>query len=95
MNSAFLSSELSRNLEFRLNFECTINGITQESIYHESLRRSGIKVDTGAHGILIPLKTLGWLQSDIDLLVEWYLMNDRSSFTVIHGVESSNKITNA
>ena len=53
----FLEITLTKSLEFRCDFKSDIYGIHGESIFYPSIRQSGIKIDTGAHGILIPLKT--------------------------------------
>ncbi len=54
----YILAKLSSRKEFRVDFMCTINGRESDSIFEDEIRRSGIKIDTGANGTLIPLKTL-------------------------------------
>ena len=60
----FLEITLTKSLEFRCDFKSDIYGIHGESTFYPSIRQSGIKIDTGAHGILIPLRTLCWTVSE-------------------------------
>lgn len=69
MSKGFIYSELSRRQGFRLNFKCKIRNISMESVYNEDIPHSGIKIDTGANGLLIPLQTLGWSSVKIEELV--------------------------
>ena len=73
----YITSILSTKNEFRADFECSINNIIRSSKYVGNKNRSGIKIDTGAANILIPLKTLGWLDEDIDKLKLDYVKNHR------------------
>ena len=89
----FLKLFLSNSLEFRADFEATIYGIHSRSVYFPFIKQTGIKIDTGAHGILIPLKTLGWDPNEIEKFVNAN-MHDKSKLSVLHGVESTNSLSN-
>ncbi|MBR1669299.1 MAG: hypothetical protein IJ695_01205 [Butyrivibrio sp.] len=91
----FLEIELTKSLEFRCDFKSDIYGIHGESIFFPSIRQSGIKIDTGAHGILIPLRTLCWTDSQIKKLLDDAVKHSRKSLSVINGVESVNNISSA
>lgn len=90
----FLKLYLSKSYEFRTDFEATIFGIHSNSIYFPFIRQTGIKIDTGAHGILIPLKTLGWDPDEIAKFIDASI-SDKSKLSVLHGVESTNSLSNA
>ncbi|WP_044914345.1 hypothetical protein [Butyrivibrio sp. WCE2006] len=90
----FLELKLTKSLEFRCDFKSDIYGIHGESIYFPGIRQSGIKVDTGAHGVLIPLRTLCWADAEIQQLVDDAVKYHRESLSVINGVESINTISN-
>lgn len=89
----FLKLFLSNSLEFRADFEATIYGIHSRSVYFPFIKQTGIKIDTGAHGILIPLRTLGWDPNEIEKFVNAN-MHDKSKLSVLHGVESTNSLSN-
>lgn len=91
MTRGFLELELTQSREFRTDFACSINGIELEFPYLG--RKTGVKIDTGAFGTLIPLRTLGWTPTQINNLIDYYLENDRSKFSVVHGVEALNKLS--
>ncbi len=93
MNTNYLEANLTKAREFRTDFKCQLNGISSTFRYIKHQRRTGIKVDTGAQGTLIPLKTLGWASYQIDNLINKYLYYDRTAFSVIHGVETTNMIS--
>ena len=67
----YLEITLSENLELRCDFKSEIYGIYGESIFYPSIRQSGIKIDTGAHGIIIPLRTLGWTHAQETYYLVW------------------------
>jgi hypothetical protein len=89
----FLEITLTKSLEFRCDFKSDIYGIHGESTFYPSIRQSGIKIDTGAHGILIPLRTLCWTDAQIQKLLDDAVKHSRKSLSVINGVESTNTIT--
>ncbi len=89
----YILAKLTSRKEFRVDFMCTINGRESDSIFEDDIRRSGIKIDTGAYGTLIPLKTLGWQESEIDGLTDTILSKDINSVTILRGVESNNTET--
>ncbi len=89
----YILAKLTSRKEFRVDFMCTINGRESDSIFEDDIRRSGIKIDTGAYGTLIPLKTLGWQESEIDGLTDTILSKDINSLTILRGVESNNTET--
>lgn len=93
MTKKFLEITLSKSLEFREDFKCDILGIHSESPYYPGIRQSGIKIDTGAHGILIPLRSLCWKDSQIQQLLDDAVLNHKDSLSVINGVESVNNIS--
>ncbi len=73
----FLEVTLTKSMEFRCDFKAEIYGIYGESIFYPSIRQSGIKIDTGAHGILIPLRTLCWTNSQIQNLLDDAIKNHK------------------
>ena len=89
----FLEITLTKSLEFRCDFKSDIYGIHGESTFYPSITQSGIKIDTGAHGILIPLRTLCWTDAQIQKLLDDAVKHSRKSLSVINGVESTNIIT--
>ncbi len=89
----YILAKLTSRKEFRVDFMCIINGRESDSIFEDVIRRSGIKIDTGAYGTLIPLKTLGWQESEIDGLIDTILSKDINSITILRGVESNNTET--
>lgn len=91
MIDTYIKSELSPRNEFRADFECQFNNIKSYSLAGRA--RSGIKIDTGACGTLIPLKTLGWTTKQIDNLIEHYYYSNKRVFSSVRGVESTNKET--
>ncbi|SFB69646.1 hypothetical protein [Butyrivibrio sp. YAB3001] len=91
----FLEITLTKSLEFRCDFKSDIYGIHGESIFYPSIRQSGIKIDTGAHGILIPLRTLCWTDAQIQQLLDDVVKHNRKNLSVINGVESTNIITSS
>ena len=91
----FLEIELTKSLEFRCNFKSDIYGIHGESTFYPSIRQSGIKIDTGAHGILIPLRTLCWTDAQIQNILDDVVKHSRKSLSVINGVESVNSISSS
>lgn len=91
MIKEFLECKISEQNEFRSDFMCSINNIDLESIYIKGIRRSGIKLDTGACGTLIPLRTLGWTNTQIENLVEETYRLNKYAFSVVHGVENNNR----
>lgn len=93
MNTNYLETTLTKAREFRTDFKCQLNGISSTFRYIKHQRRAGIKIDTGAQGTLIPLRTLGWTSSQIDKLINKYLYYGRTAFSVIHGVETTNMIS--
>lgn len=94
MTKSFLEVTLSKSLEFREDFKCDVYGVHSESIYYPSIRQSGIKIDTGAHGILIPLRTICWTDKQIKMFLTDAISNHKDSLSVINGVESINNLTN-
>lgn len=91
----FLEITLTKSLEFRCDFKADIYGIHSESIFYPSIRQSGIKIDTGAHGILIPLRTLCWTDEQIQNLFDDAVKKSKKSLSVINGVESVNSISSS
>ncbi len=91
----FLEATLTKSLEFRCNFKSNIYGIYGESTFYPDIRQSGIKIDTGAHGVLIPLRTLGWTDAQIQMLFDDAVKYSRKSISVISGVESVNDLTSS
>ena len=91
----FLELTLTKSMEFRTDFKSDIYGIHSESIFYPSIRQSGIKIDTGAHGVLIPLKTVCWTDAQIQQIVNDAVNNHRESLSVVNGVESVNSISSA
>lgn len=87
----YLECIISKQNEFRTNFMCFINNNENDSIYIKGVRRSGIKLDTGAYGTLIPLRTLGWTDAQIEDLIENTYKNNKYAFSVVRGVENNNK----
>lgn len=94
MTNSFLEISLSKSLEFREDFKCDIYGVHSESRYYPSIRQSGIKIDTGAHGILIPLRTICWTDKQIHKFLADAIAYHKNSLSVINGVESINNLTN-
>ncbi|SFU43615.1 hypothetical protein [Butyrivibrio sp. INlla21] len=91
----FLEITLTKSLEFRCDFKSDIYGIHGESTFYPSIRQSGIKIDTGAHGILIPLRTLCWTDAQIQKILDDAIISSRKSLSVINGVESVNNISSS
>ncbi len=89
----FLELTLTKSMEFRTDFKSDIYGIHSESIFYPGIRQSGIKIDTGAHGVLIPLRTLCWTGAQIQKIVDDVVNNHRDSLSVVNGVESVNNIS--
>lgn len=88
---SYLYCEMSKSKDFRADFVLSINGIELSSIYNSGVYRSGIKIDTGARGTLIPLRTLGWTDSMIKQLIERTYNTDIGRFSAVHGVENNNR----
>lgn len=89
-NKYMMAVMATKTREFRVDFECTINSKTTESKYLSGIKRSGIKIDTGAHHTLIPLKTLGWAESEIDKIADIVISENIKNVSIIHGVENNN-----
>lgn len=89
----FLEVTLTKSLEFRCDFKSEIYGIYGESTFYPSIRQSGIKIDTGAHWIIIPLRTLGWTDTQIQKILDDAILYSRQSLSVLNGVESVNNIS--
>ena len=90
-----LLSILSKYNEFRVDFSCVIDKSFRISNYDPNIYRSGIKVDTGAAGTLIPLKTLGYTDIEILQLIDSVIKTDKSRLSVVRGVETNNTLHNS
>ena len=93
MINNYVECNLSKRKEFRTDFACKIAKVEMESIFNIGNNRSGIKIDTGAQGTLVPLRTLGWTDTQINKLIETTYKNNINAFSVVRGVESNNTKT--